>query len=148
MFDYRILLAAGVAALMPFTVSASDDEVELVDNMSLLQYFSHKAALSIDARNRELADFYVHELEEAVEETGSVESYDGHAIGELSGAMLRPALENLEGALDDGEWPDVSQAFDAMIQSCNSCHQATEHGYIRIQRSSENPWMQDFSPLE
>lgn len=139
-------LAICLATFIPLTVAASDGEVELVDNMSRLQYLSHKAALSIDARNRELADFYVHELEEAVEETESVESYDGHAIGELSSGMLRPALENLEDALDEGEWSEVSQMFDAMIQSCNGCHQGTDHGYIQIQRRSENPWMQDFSP--
>ncbi len=148
MFNYRVLLATGLTALVPLTVSASDGEVELLDNMSLLQYLSHKATLSIDARNRELADFYVHELEEAVEETESVDSYDGHAIGELAGAMLRPALESLEGALDQDDWSDVSQALDTMIQSCNSCHQATEHAYVRIQRNSDNPWMQDFSPME
>ncbi len=147
MYKPSILLTTSLAALISLTANASDDDRELIDNMRLLQYFSHKASLSIDARNRELADFYVHELEEAVEETGSIESYDGHAIGELSSAMLRPMLESLEQALDDAEWSDISQAFDTMIQSCNSCHQATEHGYIRIQRSSENPWMQDFSPL-
>lgn len=141
-------LAFSLAAFIPLTVGASDGDVELVNNMSQLQYLSHKAALSIDARNPELADFYVHELEEVVEETESVESYDGHPIGELAHGMLRPALENLEEALEDGEWSSASDAFDNMIQSCNNCHQVTEHGYIRIQRRSENPWMQDFSPLE
>lgn len=145
----KAMLAACALAL-PLTAAASEGEgdVELVDNMSQLQYFSHKAALSIDAENRQLADFYVHELEEMLEQTESIESYDGHPIGELAGAMLRPAVEDLEEALDEGEWPAVNSAYDSMIDSCNACHQATEHGYIKIERSSQNPYMQDFSSGE
>lgn len=145
----KAMLAVCVLAL-PLAAAASEGEgdVELVDNMSQLQYFSHKAALSIDAENRQLVDFYVHELEEMLEQTESIESYDGHPIGELAGAMLGPAVEDLEDALDEGEWPAINEAYDGMINSCNACHQATEHGYIKVERSSENPYMQDFSSDE
>lgn len=124
--------------------SFADGDVELVENMSSLQYFAHKTALAIDAKNAEVAGFYAHELEEFIGDTAKIESYDGHAIGKLVESMLMPSFENFEKALKAGDWEKTSKRFDEMLSTCNACHDRTEHGYITIERSSDNPFMQSF----
>ncbi|OAB61443.1 hypothetical protein AY599_04930 [Leptolyngbya valderiana BDU 20041] len=144
------LLLLTITAILPSTPTrASEDGEEhgLVENMGAMQYFSHKLVLAIDAGNLPLADFYAHELEETIEAASAIESYGGQAIGALVDSMLEPRFEELEDALDS-DVDRASAAFDAMVDSCNACHQATGFGLIRIQRRSDNPWLQDFSPQD
>jgi cytochrome c553 len=143
------ILIVLVAAAAQFPVHA-DEEVDLIDNMRALQYHAHKAALTIDKRNLRLAHFYEHELEEALEETVGIEAYHDQPIGQLTRAMLLPAFARFAEALDAAkpDWERISKDFDRMIDACNSCHQATGYGFIRIQRTRANPFMQSFEPVE
>lgn len=133
-----------ILALVLPSAAIADGNVELVENMSSLQYFAHKTALAIDAKNTEVAAFYAHELEEFIEDTTKIESYDGHPVGELVKTMLVPSFESFEKALKSGDWKKVSQRFDGMLNTCNACHDKTDHGYIFIERSNDNPFMQSF----
>ena len=124
---------------------AAEDVPGFVDNMIAMQYFMHKAGLSIRADNLELADFYLHEIEEILEVVGEVETYGEMPVGELSTAMLGPAFHGLEEAVDSGDSGAALAAFATVINSCNACHTATNFGYIKIaDRSTENVYMQDF----
>lgn len=125
------------------TAHAGDD-IELVKYMGKMQYMAHKTALAIDARNQPLAGFYVHEIEELIEYLEAVESFDGHPIGSLVKTLLVPPFEALEDGIKAGDWEGASRQFDELVTSCNSCHETTQHGYIRIQRSTANPFMQSF----
>lgn len=136
-------LSVILMAALPATTFASGD-VELAENMGQLQYFAHKAALSIDSKNQELAGFYAHELEEYIEDAAKIESYDGYPVGKLIKSMLMPTFEGFEAALKTGDWKKASAKFDALLNSCNACHDATEHGFIKIERRSDNPYMQSF----
>ncbi len=150
------LLLAACSQEQPATPNAAQSSVTIIEEytpglaaqMKDMQYWTHKLALSIEAENTELADFYHHELEEAVEDlTGSIDTYDGFPIAQLTTAMLLPALENLENELDSGDWSAVRESFSSVIASCNSCHQATAHGYIRITEAyGNNPFNQSFAP--
>jgi hypothetical protein len=119
----------------------------LAMQMHYIQMWTHKLALSVEAENEELAGFYHHELEEAIEDLiESIEEYDGYQIADLTQVMLVPALDAFEDALDgeDG-WVVVKERFEALIQTCNSCHVATEHGYIVINNGfGKNPFNQTF----
>lgn len=127
----------------PLTAFA-DGDVELAETMGHLQYFAHKAALAIDNKNQDLAGFYAHELEEYIEDAAKIESYDGYPVGKLIKTMLMPTFEDFEAALKSGNWKKTSTQFDAVLNSCNACHNATEHGFIEIERRSDNPYMQSF----
>jgi hypothetical protein len=120
----------------------------LAVQMRDMQYWTHKLGLSIDAENPTLVGFYVHELEEAVEDLiASIESYDGHAISQMARTMLLPEVEQLERIVDAGDWAAARHAFGAVIQTCNVCHEATEHGYIVITEGyANNPFNQSFLP--
>ena len=122
----------------------ADEEIELVRHMATLQYMAHKTALAIDAQNRKLAGFYLHEIEEVIEKLEEIPSFDGHPIGDLARRLLAPSVERLEGALEQGDRQKVDTALDMLIDSCNACHRSTEHGYIHIRRRSDNPFMQSF----
>lgn len=147
----RKIIVMTVALVMPFMAAAptsAGEDLELVRYMATMQYFGHKTALAIDARNRPLARLYAHELEEVMEKLGEVESYDGHPVGRLSGSILKPAYGLLEEALEGNDWDAASTAFDEVVKACNGCHQSTDHEYIRIERRADNPYMQSFAPAE
>jgi hypothetical protein len=138
-------LLAMLVLCSPALTAADDDG--LLGLMTALQTHTHKLQLSLEAGNGRLADFYLHEMEELLEEIGEIEEYDGYPVGQLASAMLEPAMEALEAAVDDGDIAAAAGApFDALLNACNACHTATEHGFIVIARNSSNPYLQSFEP--
>lgn len=150
MLNPGLSLVALLLSLLSPAVLADDDhhggEVELIEVMGAAQTRSHKLYLSLRAENQALADFYAHELEEAIEDMTRVESYDGFPIGSLAESMLLPAFEKLEHAVKAGDMKAASKRFDTLIGSCNACHAATDHGEIVIQKTDHNPFFQRFEP--
>lgn len=126
---------------------ASETGAELVNYMHKLQHYAHKTGLAIDAGNSRLAKFYAHELEEFIEEVEQVAEYDGYPIGTLTQSIFLPALEGLETAIAGGDPATLSAAFDTLVEKCNACHEAAGHAYVRIRRTTHNPFMQSFEPL-
>ncbi|MBS3743950.1 MAG: hypothetical protein KGY48_06335 [Wenzhouxiangellaceae bacterium] len=144
-------LIAAVAAISLCTLAGASEESEdhnLIGLMGQMQYFSHKLDLSIRAQNRELVDFYAHEIEETIEATTQIDEYDGMPVGKLAEGMLGSSFERFEQAVEDenGSWEIIDRRFGELVNACNACHQATEHGYLNIQRTDANPYMQSFEP--
>lgn len=135
-------LVLGLGALTPAHAS---DEADLLQLMGKLQYMTHKANLAVEAQNKPLANFYVHEIEEVIKELEAIESFDGHPVGALAKTVLVPAFEALEDSVKAADWVAANAKFDDLVASCNSCHKTTDHAYIHIKRISENPYMQVFS---
>lgn len=138
---------AGVAQA-PASGERHDEEPELAAAMSQLQTFTHKLALSIEEQNAELAGFYLHEAEEtAAQIEQDIPDYEGHAIGPLVASMLMPQFERLDGPLDSTDWAAAEDVLGHVVNACNACHEATEHGFIVIEhRRGVNPFMQSFTP--
>lgn len=145
----RIALIAAVW-IASLDLAAEPGEPDLVGNMGDLQRFSHKMDLAIGQANRPLADFYAHELEETIAATVAIESYHDQPIGELTRTMLVPAFERLEAALDaePANPSELEAAVEGYVAACNACHLATGYGHLRIERSTVNPYMQSFAPLD
>lgn len=124
------------------------EEPELTSYMTTLQQYTHELALSVAARNERAAGFYLHELEEMNETiVDDVPSYGDHAIGNLTETMLVPQVKVVEAARDAADWARVNARLEQLVQSCNQCHQVTEHGFIRIKvRTDVNPFAQSFAP--
>lgn len=146
------LFAAAFSFLPVVAAQTTEDEPEepeLAIAMSQLQYFTHKLALSIEARNADAARFYLHEVEEVGESIrDEIPEYEGFEIGPLVGSMLMPNVERLEEALLQPEWPAADEALRLAVASCNACHQATDHGFIVIEHvPGSNPYMQSFRPV-
>lgn len=121
-------------------------EPELAEYMGSLQQFAHKFALSAAAENRKSADFYLHELEEVTENIQKdVPEYEGQDIAGLVDSMLEPRLEDVDIALDANNWQETRSKLIKLIDACNSCHHATEHGFIEITPGFDtNPYNQAF----
>ncbi len=120
---------------------------ELMPYMETMQHLSHKLGLAIQARNQPLAAFYLEEIEETTEIIQKkFPTYDTHDIGELAGAMLIPSIEPLEKSIGAGSWVVAGAGYTKLINSCNDCHAATDHEYVKITSPTANPFNQSFSP--
>jgi hypothetical protein len=140
-----VWVAFGLLLSHPMT-SLADEAIELVEYMMRLQYFSHKAGLSIQAENEPLARFYLHELEEVIGKLKEVKTYDGYPISVLVQQMLEPAFRKLERSVEAKQLTHAHADYDAMLNACNNCHKSTAHGYIKLQKRLDNPFIQSFEP--
>lgn len=132
------------------TKKAMDNVPELADAMGQLQYYTHKYALAMDAQNHELATFYFHEVRAAADGIKqNIPGYEGYDIARFMRLMLDPTIEPIETALANKEWDKVRQNTIDMIDACNSCHNATSHGFVEVTPGFDNnPYNQDFSAPE
>lgn len=123
---------------------------ELALLMSDLQRLTHKMALSANEGNAPLAGFYLHEsLEQLKAIQTEAPEYERLPIALLIDRLALPAYEPFKAAL--AEQPlnrdRLMSALDGVIQTCNACHAATEHGFLQITRGTEvNPFNQSFKP--
>lgn len=126
--------------------SEFQEEAELAAYMNNLQRWSHKLLLSAQAENEEVSEFYLHELEEQVEEIqADVPEYEGYAIADLTETILVPQLDSLHTAMEGNSWATIHERLDGVIQACNQCHEATDHGFIQITADpGPNPYNQRF----
>lgn len=111
--------------------ATAEEPVELAVLMFRFQVHAEKLWHAGQAGNQPLAGFYLHELEETLEEiehAGLVE--DGHDLSAMSISMLGPPLEATERAVDEGG--DFAAAYEQLVAGCNACHVASDHGFVVI----------------
>jgi hypothetical protein len=126
-----------------------DSEYDLVGAMASLQRWTDKLGRAGAAGNWPLADFYLHEMEEATEELAEAGViYHEQPVSQLTGVMLKPAVESLEEAVKAKDAELFRTRYTTLVQTCNVCHSATGYGFIRVTEPvlSFNPWNQDFTP--
>jgi hypothetical protein len=93
-----------------------------------------------DAENWPLADYMVHELEELVEDIEELHPvYREVQVAALLGEMTRPAVEDLEDAVEEEDRTAFAEAFDHLTAACNACHVASDRGALVIQRPTAPP---------
>ncbi len=126
---------------------AKQDVPELADAMGQLQNYLHKYSLAVDAKNHELATFYFHEVRASADGIKqNIPGYEGYDIARFMKNFLDPTLEPVETALANRNWEKVRENTITMVNACNSCHNATSHGFIEITPGFDNnPYNQDFS---
>ena len=134
------------ARLEPLSAEPAQPELALL--MGELQRLTHKMALSADAGNAELANFYMHEsLEQMKKIQTEAPEYEGQPVALLMDRMGLPAYATMQEAVNAKDKQRMLAALDTVIQSCNACHAATLHPFIRISRGTEvNPYNQSFQP--
>lgn len=122
----------------------------LYEVMTQMQTVVHKMNYAIEFENKDLLDFYIHELEELSDELIDADLYyHEHPVGQLTNSMLYPTIEELEDAVDSGDWLDVKEKKSILVQSCNTCHITTGYDSIIIREKADiNPFNQDFSRLD
>lgn len=126
---------------------ALENMPELADAMGQMQNYTHKYALAVNAENHELATFYFHEVRASADGIKkNIPGYEGYDIDRFMKMFLDPTLEPVETALANRNWEEVRARTIEMVDACNSCHNATSHGFIDITPGFDNnPYNQDFS---
>jgi hypothetical protein len=116
--------------------------------MGDLQRLTHKLALSADAGNMELAAFYLHESQEQLRKIQTeAPEYENLPVALLIDRLAHPAYTPMQDAVTARDKARLMAGLDGIIQSCNACHTATQHAFIRITRGTEvNPFNQSFAP--
>ncbi|MCI0452606.1 MAG: hypothetical protein L0Z51_09510 [Candidatus Latescibacteria bacterium] len=119
---------------------------ELAVYMSHAQRHAHKLGLSIQAKNKPLAEFYVTELGETFELIQrKFPQYEGFQIAALSKAMLDPAKPALSKSLAAGDFATAAVAYDKYLAACNNCHVAVKHEFVKVIAPTGNPFNQSFA---
>ena len=141
-----VVSAYADAPPMQLVLSDEDEaDPELATFMGHLQTMAHKLNLSIVAENSELSAFYLHEVEEVLEQIEAVfPEHDGYPVSEMVNAFAMRALDPVEDALVAQDWTFASQSYGRFVESCNACHTATGHPFIQIKMTSMNPLNQSF----
>lgn len=118
--------------------------------MTLTQMRHAKLWLAAQAGNWALADYEVDELEEGFQD--AVAFHPTHKDAPVSIAQAMPAMTAgpiaaLRAAIAARDSEQFAQAFDALTESCNACHRATDFAFnvVTVPRASSFP-NQDFSP--
>jgi hypothetical protein len=110
---------------------------------SLMMELQHRHAtlwFAGEAENWALADYYLHELEELIEDIEELHpEYRGVPVAELLGEMTLPAVEALEDAVDDGDLAGFRVAYDQLTTACNACHIASDRAALVMQRPTQAP---------
>jgi hypothetical protein len=120
---------------------------ELSPYMAQMQHLTHKLGLSLQAKNAPLAGFYIEEIEEtAAIIQKKFPTYDKIAVAQLMNAMLVPSISPLDKAIKSSNWAISNAGYTKLIDSCNGCHLAAQHGFIKITTPTQNPFNQSFSP--
>jgi hypothetical protein len=146
--NWKILALAAVTGAQFAPLEESTDVPELALLMGDLQRLTHKLALSADAGNMELAAFYLHESQEQLRKIQTeAPEYENLPVALLIERGAHPAYAPMQDAVTDRDKARLMAGLDGIIQSCNACHTATQHAFIRITRGTEvNPFNQSFAP--
>jgi hypothetical protein len=113
--------------------SGHEEELEVAVVMGRIQRYHQKFWLSTRAGNSELAGFYLHEMEEAMEEiadAGIMEN--GLDLSALMRSHGLGVVEHLERTLMEKGMDALREEASMLPGSCNSCHAASGYGFIRI----------------
>ncbi|MBV8501595.1 MAG: hypothetical protein JO006_07755 [Paucibacter sp.] len=136
----RVTLPVGAAESQPATPPSAAYTPGLGEFMSTIQLRHAKLWFAGKGKNWALAAYELDELKEAFEEVGKYQpAFDGKPIAKLIGPMTAAPIAQLEHAIQAKDMVGFSKGFDALSHACSACHQATEHGFILIQRPVSPP---------
>lgn len=126
---------------------SGDQLIPLIYHMSFMSQYTQKLYFAGQAENWELADLYSHEIEEIGEDLEGY-TYHGIDIGNLVAQMMLPQIEKVEEAIDAQDSRLFAENYQILIDSCNSCHVASDYEVLKVTIPEVNPYAQDFSVQE
>jgi hypothetical protein len=135
-----VRLASKVAELEQriATLSARLDELtpETAVLMDQVQIQHAKLYYAGRSGNWELADYTLHEMNEALQ---AVQTFNDQfedfstPLSELVPTLVGPSLGALNEAIRARSKAGFEQAFTSLTAACNACHATLKHGFIRVQ---------------
>ena len=115
-----------------------EEHVEVAIQMGRIQRYYQKWWAAGRAENAELAKFYLHEMEEAMEvvSDGNV-SNEGVYVSNFMRIYGEKAFEKLETMLKRGSFNAMLAQGHLLVANCNACHVASGNSFIRIKGAKE-----------
>lgn len=110
--------------------------------MGRMQIFHEKLGISINEENVDLANFYIHELEDNIEE---IEKFHAERKEtQLLHSLIAP-IEGIEDAIAAKDFSAAKEGYLQLTNTCNACHQAVDFEFIVVKVPTENRFVtQDF----
>ena len=151
-------MAASSAAVAPTTVPsaptpapAPDARASGLGELMALQQVRHaKLWFAGEARNWGLADYEWKELLEGftdIKKSFPTRPDSPVPIDQAIETMTTDPLQQLGEAIQKKDPKAFAAAYDLLTEACNSCHQATNHGFTVLQKPKSNPFPnQNFAP--
>jgi hypothetical protein len=115
---------------------------------SAVQPHHIKIWLAGQAHNWPLAEYEAKELRETFEDISTYQgTWNDFPIAKLAESNLNPPLDALDKAIEGKDAAGFKKAYDQVSAACNSCHQATNNGFVAIRTPSGADFPdQDFHP--
>ena len=111
--------------------------------MSNIQMHHAKLWFAGENQNWALADFEINEINENLE---GIQKYCSERTETKSIGMINPAMDSLRNAILKKDEKLFRKSYTNLTNSCNSCHQSTNHEYNVIVIPKNPPFSnQDFS---
>lgn len=139
------LLALSVAGFFGYKIwnferrlrDVEDHTFSVVSTMGQFQRFTEKLYFSGAARNWRLADWYTWKLNAALltlkeGHVGHYRDIEAYDVAELTGLMLEPVVEAFYPIIEARDLAAFRSQYQVLVETCNACHQVTEHPQIVI----------------
>jgi hypothetical protein len=128
-------------------LATQSTDYPLGEMMGYMQRYADKLWFAGEAGNWELAEFYRGEIAETEEGIGQAHvRKDGVEVSKLISTMLPPAMDAVSQAVTARDPARFRRGYQTMVGTCNACHAASKHGFIRIATPTGAPtyWNQSF----
>lgn len=99
------------------------------DFMGSIQNHHNKLWFAGFNENWELAAFEIHELEELFDD---IKTIYPDRVETQSISVIGPGLIAVNNAIKQQNKEEFKQGYTTLTNACNTCHQATEHDFIKI----------------
>ncbi len=147
-------IAAFVAMLLLPSCRQATEAYEpgLGEIMTLQQMRHTKLWLAGQAKNWDLASYEMDELNEGFDDV--LKFHPTHkdspvAPKDAIPRMVTQPLAELRAAVDKKDAAGFEAAYDKVTAACNSCHDAMNFGFNKVQRPDSNPYPnQVFTPVQ
>ncbi len=118
----------------------------LGDFMGSIQTHHSKLWFAGQNENWDLADFEVHELEEAIED---IQKFQADRKESQMIYMLNAPLDSIDKAIEQKNPDSFKRNFILLTNTCNKCHRAVDFEFNVVKIPDSSPFSnQDFRPIK
>lgn len=115
------------------TPPAGTQPLEVAVYMGRIQVYANKLWSAGKAGNLRLADFYRHEMKEAMEEVANAGILDdGVDVSAKMSAYGIRELDAIKAAFKANGLKDFDAQFATLVNTCNSCHRDCNKPFVHI----------------
>ncbi len=124
----------------------TEEDYELAVPMGRMQNYMDKLYFSGSAKNWALSSFYLHEIEEQIEEIAHSDIIENEADISLLAKTLLDQIDLFEEEITKKNQDVFIHEYTNLMGKCNDCHIASKHEYIKIKIPSKSMFEnQDFN---